>query len=71
MANASVVALHEDCVVCLAREGKFDGQGAVKILLMMLGRGVDGEQIVRDLCFAHRREIDELVKQWVKEEPGT
>lgn len=68
---STVVALHENCVVCLtAEEYAFSSTEAVMTVLMLLGRDISGEQIIRDLCFSHRRELDECVKRWRKAEPG-
>ena len=67
----TVVALHEDCVMCLTNERRdLSPPEAVMVVLMMLGRDVPGEQIIRDLCFSHRRELDECVRRWRKAEPG-
>lgn len=68
---SEVVALHEDCVMCLTTERRdLSPPEAVMVVLMMLGRDIPGEQIIRDLCFAHRREHDECTKRWKKAEPG-
>ncbi len=67
---AGSVALHAECVVCLTLAEPMSSQAdAVKVVLMMLARDVPAEQILRDLCFVHRRENDEHVKLWVTDEP--
>jgi hypothetical protein len=68
---SETVAMHGECVVCLTVAEPLPSQAdAVKVLLMMLARDIPGEQILRDLCFVHRRENDEHVKKWLIEEPA-
>ncbi len=70
--SVELLALHRDCVVCLTfTMPSHSPADAVKVVLMMLARGLPGEQILRDLCFAHRRENDEHVKAWRIEEPDS
>ena len=66
---SAIAAMHEDCVMCLPVERDLSSPEEAMVLLMMLARGIPGEQIIRDLCFVHRRELDECVKRWMKEEP--
>lgn len=66
----NAIALHEDCVVCLASAEGRSSEDGTKIVLMMLCRGVEPEQIHRDLCFKHRREVEDAVRRWEEADPA-
>ncbi len=56
--------LHGDCLVCLAKnERKIAPEEQVLALLHMMANGCTYESIRRDLCFAHRRQHEWMLKQ--------
>lgn len=58
------IALHSDCVCCRARENEAAGrflsaEDATVVILAVLRSGVSAEQVHRDLCFQHRRQVED------------
>lgn len=60
--------LHDDCVGCRARSitigppAPLNGEEATVVLLAMLLAGIPFEQIFGDLCFAHRKQVDDTAQ---------
>lgn len=65
----TVHALHEDCVVCLANEEGCTVERHTRVLLLMLQSGVEVEGIIRDLCFVHRRLVEDDGRVALEEVP--
>lgn len=53
--SSDVDILHADCVACRSKNDS--AEVATLVLLRMLLAGCDWQDIVKDLCFAHRRKI--------------
>jgi hypothetical protein len=65
------VPFHSECIGCLSRARQVDGETAMLILLSMLTYDdVPLEDLVRDLCFEHRRRVHEAVRLAEKEKQG-
>jgi hypothetical protein len=56
------IPLHYDCVVCQAQTSPISAATATEILLLMLLRDTGLKEIYVNLCFSHRRKIDECLK---------
>lgn len=62
------VPLNDDCVLCHAQNEQLgEVDGTVALLMMMLVDGITAEDVHRDLCFAHRRRVDDNVAAMRKE----
>lgn len=67
--DETVLALHKDCIVCLARTCDHTAaEESVLILAMVWSGTADFESIHRDLCFVHRREVEDIGKNIVIED---
>lgn len=63
----TIEPLHTDCLVCRSvTEGLTPPQTAVCIL-SVLASGIPADQAHRDLCFAHRREVEDVARAVVAE----
>jgi hypothetical protein len=58
----SAIAMHRDCVACLSAADCLEPGEEVLTLLAMLCGGQPLEQIYEDLCFRHRRDVDDAAK---------
>lgn len=61
------VVLHKDCVGCLAENTTDNRPGDEALaLLATLASGIPFEQVIDDLCFVHRRCVEDAAKavQW-------
>jgi len=61
------VPLNDDCVLCHAQNEQLGEVDGTVVLLMMLVDGITAEDVHRDLCFAHRRRVDDNVAAMRKE----
>lgn len=71
--GVAVVNMYEDCVICAAEnEPAHSPADAVRIIMIMIRGGTEGlpddaegafDLMVHDLCFFHRRELDENVRK--------
>jgi hypothetical protein len=50
--------LHANCVCCLSERARLSPTEATLVILHMLADDCTAESIERDLCFAHRRQLD-------------
>lgn len=55
--------LHPDCIGCLQRVEPLSDQDPALVLLAMLMSGSTIEKIYQNLCFSHRRLVDDTVKE--------
>lgn len=57
-------ALHFDCVMCLNDCSNPPSNEVFRaMMLMLLSEDIPPEQIRNDLCFAHRRIVEDDIKQ--------
>lgn len=54
--------IHQDCVACRAAFSTDTAEVATLVLLVMLHDDSTLEEIYQDLCFAHRRKVDDTVR---------
>jgi hypothetical protein len=56
--------LHDNCVICHAKSAKHENPGdeTKVILLMMLKGDATAEEMYEDLCFFHRRLMNDLLE---------
>ena len=54
---------HHDCVACLAKSSNGTPEEETVILITMMQTGHDPIILYRDLCFMHRRCVDNAVKR--------
>ncbi len=60
--------MHADCVACHAPVGpELDPAQATLVLLCTIMRADDRADVVRDLCFLHRRQFDDLMVKVAEE----
>jgi hypothetical protein len=57
--------LHEHCVVCQAHARAPNARGPGEETIILLGILLDGltvEELRRDLCFVHRRRVEDVAR---------
>jgi hypothetical protein len=54
-----VVAMHSDCVACQASAENLTGEQATLTALATLRTQHSVEEVIRDLCFRHRRIVED------------
>lgn len=63
--TAEVETFSPDCVACIAKANKLPPNDAALSVLAILESGHDLEDVVRDLCFYHRRKMNDCAKALV------
>jgi hypothetical protein len=63
MGDYAAEPLHHECVACHARSTYSTPEEATMIMLLMMARfSITVEDMIHDLCFYHRRELEDHVK---------
>lgn len=60
--------IHFDCVACLAKGES--GEHATLALMSLLHAESDYDQVLRDLCFFHRRRVESTAKEMASRPTG-
>jgi hypothetical protein len=67
---SAVEALHFNCVACRAASSEETAETATLVMLVIVHDDLTAEEIHRDLCFAHRRRVEDATRKAQAERRG-